>query len=222
MTPGRAVLLVGSAKVAGSSTSAALGQYLLDGLAARRIAVATFTVNRAMHGTDRRLLEAIAGTDLLILSTPLYVDSFPALVTRAMESIAKTRRSEPAPRPCGLAVIVNCGFPEAAQCDTAIAIARIFARRARFDWLGALALGGGGSIDGRPLDKVGGFARHVRAALDEAAGALAEGQAIPDAAIAQMARPLMPARLYTLAGNIGWMGRAVRNRVSLRRLFEGV
>jgi len=186
-------------------------------LAARGVATTALTVDRALHGRDPLLLEGIDRTDLLVVSTPLYVDSFPALLLRAMESIAATR-GRCTPPPCALALIVNCGFPEAAQCHTAIEIMRLFARRARFEWRGALALGGGGSIDGRPLDSLGGFARRLRAAIDATAAALADGGCVPPEAIAQMARQLVPARLFTLGGNLGWIRRAVHNGVPLRQL----
>jgi hypothetical protein len=216
MTPSRALLLVGSAKASATSTSAALGRYLLDRLEAAGLSTTTMTVNRTGH--ESALLAAIAETDLLVVSTPLYVDSFPYLVTRAFEAIHATRGVDPSARSCALAFIVNCGFPEAAHCDTAMAMARIFARRARFDWAGGLALGEGGAIDGRSLADLGRLTRHVRAALDLAAAALADGRRIPAEATARMARRMMPARLYTLGGNVGWMRQAARNGVSRRQL----
>jgi hypothetical protein len=218
MIPERALLLVGSAKTDASSTSASLGAYLLAALERLGVATRALTVHRGLHRSDAALLNAIADTHLLIVSTPLYIDSFPALVIRSMESIAAARERGPTPPRCGFVLIVNCGFPEAAQCETAIAIARLFGRRARFDWLGALAMGQGGTIDGRPLDKLGGFVRSVRGALDAAAMALAAGGDVPAEAVARMARPLMPPRLYTLAGNIGWARRAMKNHVALREL----
>jgi hypothetical protein len=114
--------------------------------------------------------------------------------------------SQSAPKwrtPCAFAALINCGFPEPEQCRTALDIAQAFAARAGLDWAGGLALGEGGAIDGGPLERLGGLTRHVRAALDLAAAALAEGHPVPPAAIARLARLMMPARLYTLMGNIG-------------------
>lgn len=215
MKPERALLLVGSAKVAAASTSASLGRYLLDRLEASGIATKTMTVNRAVDGHDAALLAAVEGTDLVVISSPLYVDSLPSLVIRAMETIASARARGPV-WPCPFAIIVNCGFPEAAQCDPALGIARIFARRAGFEWAGGLALGEGGAIDGQSLEDLGRLGRHVRAALDLAAAALAEGRRIPAEAIARMARPMMPPRLYTAIGNFGWRRQASRNGVRSR------
>ena len=212
MTIQRAVLLVGSAKPAGTSTSEALGDYLLRRLEDRGVGPTVLRVSGAPTArVERRLAAALADADLFVLAAPVYVDSLPHLVTRAFESVARStsdRRTS-----CAFTAIVNCGFPEAEQCRTALDIAQAFARRAGFVWAGGLALGEGGTIDGKPLAGVGGLARHVRRALDLAAGALAVGAPVPAAAIEQMAQPMMPPRLYTAIGNFGWRLRAGRNRV---------
>ena len=148
MTIQRAVLLVGSAKPAATSTSESLGEYLFARLAERGVTTSTLRVsgNRASP-VDRQLAGALADANLFVLAAPIYVDSFPYLVTRTLESIASrgNRRAR-----CTFAALVNCGFPEAAQCRTALDIAEAFARRAGFKWAGGLALGEGGAIDGNP------------------------------------------------------------------------
>lgn len=215
MTISRAALLVGSAKPAGASTSEALGTYLLERLAERGVTTQALPVDRSPAARERRqLVEAVARADLFVLATPVYVDSLPYLAVRALESIAAARAI--ARPPCAFAALVNCGFPEARQCDTTIAIARAFARRSGFTWSGALALGEGGAIDGKRLQDRESFTRHVRAALDAAAAALAEGQPIPASAVDEMARPLMPARLYTLVNNVGWRIQAARHHARSR------
>lgn len=212
MTIAKAVLLVGSAKPAGTSTSEALGRYLFARLAERRVATTVLFVGRspASHA-ERRLVAALAGANLFVVATPVYVDSLPYPVTRTLEYL---RQFPPEWRgPCAFAALINCGFPEPEQCHTALDIARAFAARAGLAWAGGLALGEGGAIDGGPLEQLGGLTRHVRAALDLAAAELAEGHPVPPAAIDQLARRMMPARLYTFMGNVGWRQRAARNGV---------
>jgi hypothetical protein len=212
MTIARAVLLIGSAKPAGTSTSEALGRYLAARLAERDVATTVEFVGRSPASqAERRLVAALVDADLFVLATPMYVDSLPFLVTRALEYVIQ---SSPVRRaPCACVALINCGFPEAEQCQTALDIARAFAARAGLDWAGGLALGEGGAIDGRPLEERGGLTRHVRAALDRAAAALADGHPVPPEAIDQLARRMMPARLYTFIGDFGWRRRAARNRV---------
>jgi hypothetical protein len=172
-----ALLLVGSAKPAGASASEALGTYLLD-----RLAEFGFTTDKVLgfralrtEARTQALLEAVDSCDLFVLAFPLYVDTLPYLVTRALERIAQHRQGQfGAHRPRFLA-IANCGFPEAHHNDTALAICRQFARAANLDWAGGLARGAGQPLGGRPLAESGGVARDAITALDLAADILAAG-----------------------------------------------
>jgi len=78
-------------------------------------------------------------------------------------------------------------------------------------------MGGGGAINGQPLAKLSGRARNPRAALDLAAATLAKREAVPEEAVALMAKPIVPAWTYLLFGRIGWYLQAKRNGV-LRQL----
>lgn len=211
--PIRAVLLVGSAKPEGASTSEALGRYLLDRLAAEGGSTQLFLVNHVRDERHmRELLAALAAADLFILCSPVYVDSLPSLVVRAFEQIA-SRRPSPASATRFVAVL-NCGFPEARHCRAALEICRIFSRRAGLSWAGGLALGGGEIIHGTALDKAGPVARRVRQALDMTAAALRSGADVPDAAVKTIARPLVPTQMYTLLSNFGWRQKGRKNHVA--------
>ena len=198
------LILTGSPK-GRESASFSLASKLAEGLRENGVSVSDEPVHaglRTEEGT-RRLLDAVDGSDLVVLAFPLYVDSLPAPLTRLLELIAEHRTmvvSSGTPR---LAAIVQCGFPEAQQCDTAVGICRLFAERTGMRWAGALAMGMGGSLveDFRKLPRGG---RNILEALDLAAKSLATGGDIPEAATALFARPLMPRWMYTLIGNLGW------------------
>jgi hypothetical protein len=217
-SPNTALLLVGSAKPAGESTSESLGGYLLQRLTERGIRAETQHVARALRTQERTdaLLAAVEAAGIVILAFPLYVDGLPFLVTQALERIAAHRRGLPSPAPAAFLAIANCGFPEAAHNATALAICRQFAAEAGFAWAGGLALGEGGALSGAPLAERGGMARDAVAALDLAAEALAAGKPAPEEAIALMARPFLPASAYMLMGDLGWLMLARRNRVLTR------
>jgi hypothetical protein len=209
-----ALLLVGSAKPSGTSTSEALGSYLMHRLGERGLVTTTQFVSRSARG-DRisPLLHDLDRADLLVLAAPIYVDALPYLVTRALERFAEHRARQERPRHTRLAVLLNCGFPEVAHCDTARGICHSFARHAGLQWAGALAMGGGGVINGRPLEAAGAAGRHARVALDLAAEALLHDRDIPRQAVELMARPAIPGRLYTAMASVEWLRAARRNRV---------
>ncbi len=108
----QALLLVGSPK-SSRSTSESLGEYLLARLAEKGFQTERVRILAAVFKQDRiaDFLAAVDRADLLVLASPLYVDSLPYPVIRALERIARHR--------CGHAVsgqrflsIINCGFPE--------------------------------------------------------------------------------------------------------------
>jgi hypothetical protein len=204
-------ILVGSPK-GRKSASFLLGSRLAEGLQKRGAAVREDFVQdglRSEEGTVR-LLEDVDSSDLVVFAFPLYVDSLPAPLTRLLELVAERRTrfaSEGAPP--RIAVLVQCGFPEARQCDTAVGICRLFAERTGMRWAGALAMGMGGSV-GEGFEKLPGGGKDLLKALDMASESLANGGGIPLEATALFARPLMPRWMYTLFGNLGW-------RIRLRR-----
>ena len=201
----RALLLVGSPRGL-ASTSESLGTYLL-----RRLKEHGFETEKTYAtvcvSSDRNreiLLKLVNSSDLLILAFPLYVDSLPSRLIATLELIADHKRTENAPMRQRLLAIVNSGFPETRQNDTALGICRRFAKEAGIEWAGGLALGGGPMIAGRPLSKVGGPVRNVMKALDLTASAIAEDEPVPKEAIDLMTKPILPSWLYVWMANRGW------------------
>lgn len=220
-SPRSAAIVIGSAKTRGTSASETMARALAARLEAQGVSTKLRAVTAFLHD-DKAVVaaQAVAAADLFVLVTPLYVDAFPALATRALECVARARSAEGggagagdvAATPARFAVIVNCGFPEPEHNRTALRIARHFAADARYGWAGGLALGGGGVIDPAvPLDEQHGPAEHVRRALDQAAPCLARGEAIPSAAIEQMAQSPIPDIVYRISGDLGWRYQAYKN-----------
>jgi hypothetical protein len=206
----RALYLLGSGKPHGQSTSEALARYLHARLEAPGVEATAFEAidaKKTLHADgEQRLLAAVDRTDLLVLATPLYIDSLPYPVIHALEAIAKHRWRGAAP--CRLVAIVNSGFPEASQSELALRMCAVFAREAGLDWAGGLALGGGEAVHGQTLEKAGGAAAKARKAIELAAAALRENREIPERAVALMASPFIPTFLYRWLGSWGWRRRA--------------
>jgi multimeric flavodoxin WrbA len=212
----RALLLVGSPRTH-KSTSHSLGGYLFERLGAQNVHTEMIFLHTVLRSQEKssKMLEAVDAADLVLLAFPLYVDSLPAPAIEALERIAAHREAQgdgthPTPRKL-FAAIANCGFPEARHNDAALAICATFARQAGFVWAGSLALGAGeGMVHGAPLNEMDGRAIPLKKALDLAADALAQGQAIPQAAQALWGKPFIPGWLYRLMGRYGWKQTAKR------------
>ena len=220
----RALLLTGSPKGL-KGTSYELGRFLLGRLEEGGYSTETLAASAAVRSGEASavLLEAIQDADLVVVSFPLYVDQLPAPLVAALEVIAGHRRLLPSRKPAKIAAIVQCGFPESRQNLPAVEIMRQFAKEAGFLWAGALYMGMGGALGGRPLEKAGGMARNAVKALDRAAASLLQGRDIPAEASTLMARPLVPKWLYRFMANWGMKQEAKKHgakKTVLARPYE--
>ena len=208
----RALLLVGSPKTR-KSTSNSLGSYLFEQLGAQSIHTETIYLHTVLRSPEKMqaLLDAVDAADLVTLAFPLYVDTLPAPVIEALERINAHRKGHARTHRQLFAAVANCGFPEATQCNTALANCDSFAQGAGFTWAGGMALGAGHMLDGVPLLEGGGMTMMIRQNLELAAKALAQGQAIPQAARDGLSKPVIPHWLYRLSGWWGWHQRAKAN-----------
>jgi hypothetical protein len=227
----RALLIVGSPKTKSSSTSSALGGYLLQRLKERGWETESLTLRASLNREEGEgeLLSSVERAGLILLVFPLYADALPYLVTKALAVIAAHRRERPEPSPQRLVAIVNSGFPETHQNSVALAICREFAAQSGFAWAGSLALGGGGAIGDQPLTgakRSGLPVKHVIAALEMTAAALAEGLPVPPEAVRMISKnpiPLVPFALwrwmYARVAGKGFEREAAKNGVSKDRLL---
>ena len=214
----KALLLIGSPK-GKNSASRAIGGRLLQKLEAAGLGTEEMTVLTALQSTENlhRLHKAVDAADLVIVAFPLYVDQLPAPLVQALELVAERRKGSPGVTPYAgplvqkLAVIVQCGFFETRQNQPAVDIMRQFAREAGFEWAGALAIGLGGALRGKRLEKAGGMVRNAVKALDRAAASLASGGNILDETAALMAKPMMPIWFYLFMANFGMKSQAKKH-----------
>jgi multimeric flavodoxin WrbA len=211
--PRTAALLIGSAKIKGTSISENLARALSARLEAAGVTTELHFATEFLHdGSARSAAQAIAKADLFVLVMPLYVDALPALATRALETLAAMRKTNASPS--RFVLLVNSGFPEPEQSRTALRITRHFAARAGYHFAGGLPLGGGGAVNPTaPLDAQHGPAEHVKHALDLASSALARGDDVPRDALDAMIRPPLPDVVYRLMGDLGFRYQAYRNAV---------
>lgn len=148
------------------------------------------------------------GADILVVASPLSVDTLPALPTLALEQLRGLRQTGH-DRPAQLVGVAKCGFPEPEQARLALPVLREAAAEMGMVWAGGLAIGGGEAIRGRPLETTGGMTTALRKALDLAAEALSQGGSVPQGAAVAAARAFLPPALYRMAGSLGqwWQAR---------------
>ncbi len=210
----KVLLLIGSPKIK-ESTSASIGRYLLEKLKNKKMLVEELHINSELKAEQKEaeFLEKVEKSDLIILSFPLYIDSIPAYTIRALEKIAEKRMKTENKNSQNLIAICNCGFPESSQNNIAIEICEEFAKKAEIGWLGGLAIGMGGAINGQELNKLGGMVRNIKKGLDLVVESIIKGEKISKKAIEYVGRPSIPNCLYIFMGNISWISTALKNKV---------
>jgi ring-1,2-phenylacetyl-CoA epoxidase subunit PaaE len=207
--PTVAVLLT-SARAAGTSTSESLARYLAQQLqpGGAEVQFVPATAFARDADTMRRAARQLADADILVIASPLYIDTLPYLGVLALEQVRNARRRGQGRRPARLVALLNCGFPEPEQMRFALQMLREFALEAGYTYAGGLPVGGGEAIHGRPLGSTGGMTHRLRGALEAAAAALAAGRGLPEVASIAAARPFIAPPLYRLAGWWGWRNQA--------------
>lgn len=206
--PRRALLLVGSAKARGTSVSEAMGQALLDRLAASGWDTATGHLAEMVklgRPDVQELSELLEAVDLCVLATPVYIDCLPALVLAALDRLGAPEVWERRPV---FVPIVQCGFPELTHTVLALEVLAAAAEARGLRWGGHLACGAGPALEGRSLAEPNGPATHVVRGLDLAAAALDRGEPVSVEASAEFGVSTMPDWLYRTMGNVGWVARA--------------
>lgn len=182
----KALIMIGSPR---KGASWKLGKAMAEHLTAQGIETDSIQLIKNLGDTWPELEAAVNEADLLILSIPLYVDTLPALTMSALTGLKDKVTGK------GLAVLINCGFPEPHHNDTALEVCRQFALEARCTWLGGMALSMGGFSFGK------GVSRRVNRAFRLAATAIGQGKGIPEASISLTAKTPMSKWLYLLILN---------------------
>ncbi len=203
----KALLLIGSPKLK-KSTSESLGNYLLEGLCKSGFKCSKLHVLSTLKKDVEQLINSVNDTDILIVSSPLYIDSLPSPLIKAFELIGQNRKERENAKNQSMISIVNSGFPESFHNDTALKLCKNFAYKADFQWLGGFAMGGGPAINGMPIKDLGGMTRNTVKALDIALDAIANNKSIPLEATNMMSNNLIPTWLYTLIADRGWKTQA--------------
>lgn len=204
-----ALLLIGSPK-GEKSTSASLGNYLMLKLEESGMKIEKNFIHRLVNREEKikSLFEMIEKADLITLAFPLYVDSLPAPVIKAMELIKEERERLETKKSNSFIAITNNGFPEASQNTTALRICRVFAKECGFLWKGGIMLGGGGVIGGFALQERGGMVKNIVRGLDITADALKDDMDVPQEAIDLISKKIIPYSLYNSIGNSSWRSQA--------------
>jgi hypothetical protein len=201
------VMLNGSPKARGGS-SGSFGNYVLSKIPEAGVSKETHHVGKAVRKEEQwnEVVKSLKDADTILLTFPLYWDSLPSHLIKGFERL-HTQRQEFDNSP-NFYIMVNNGFPEPWHNEIAIEICKSFAHSMNFKWQGALNIGGGAAVAGRPLEETGGMTMKLRKTLDTAAQAISHGKPIPSEVKDALSKPMYPSWIATTLGGFGWRKQA--------------
>ncbi len=145
-------------------------------------------------------MEALCGAQVWVFACPLYVDGIPSHLLSCLIQLEqeKQRWQNRGSRSYG---IVNCGFYEGIQAETALELFKNWCAKAEACWGGGLGVGGGGGLSQMPDTKNGqGPKAPIRSALREMAD-----QIVACGEMENMYQSVaFPRSFYKMAAQMGW------------------
>ena len=210
----KVLLLVGSPK-GEKSASNGISSYLLRKFKENGVKAKKTYIVRAIRTNKgiKKLISLVYDSDIVILVSPLYIDSIPAITIKAMEEIYEHKNDTIRKKPMFMAIF-NSGFPEPHQNDLAIDMCKKFASETGMEWAGSVTIGIGSSLEGKALEKLG-IAKNLRNGLDTAVKSLIAGKSVPEEAQIIASKPLMPLTIAKFVmstfGGILWRNRMNKN-----------
>ncbi len=140
----------------------------------------------------------LEGADAWVFSCPLYVDGLPAHLLSCLVQLEQAGWQN---REIHIYGIINCGFYEGIQAESALALLRNWCAKTGFVWRGGIGVGGGGGLGQMPEIKNGhGPKAPVNRALREMAGKILRRETQENKYVSVA----FPRFLYKMAAQIGW------------------
>ena len=187
----KVLLLMGSPK-GEKSVSNNIVSYILEKFHENGVKAEKIVIVKQVRTDDalNKLVSKAIDSDILILVSPLYVDSIPSITIKVLEEFYKLTKNSLRKKQKFMAIF-NCGIPEPHHNDLAMDMCKKFASDSGLEWAGGVTIGMGPSLDGRSLEKFR-MARNLCNGLDIAVEALMKGESVPREAMLIASKPLMP------------------------------
>ena len=156
-----------------------------------------------MNGGIDGLCQAMAGFSDVLFVFPLYADAIPVTLLQFLKALEKSPVS---PKPT-VSVVVNCGFLEPWQNETAVGMMKLYCRQTGFPFGSVLEIGAGEAILSTP------FRRFVSLSMKRLAHSIERKEHCS----LQVTMPL-PKRLFLWASPAYWKERGKRNGLSAEQM----
>lgn len=167
-------------------------------------------IEAALHHTavSEETLSELQNADAWVISCPLYVDGIPGHLLSCLAALEKYNREKSnqengtsQQRRIQVYGIVNCGFYEGIQAETALEILENWCAKADLIWGGGIGVGGGGGLAMMSSPKPG---TGPKAPIDKALQAMAVKILRQEVQPNCYVSVAFPRFLYKMAAQAGW------------------
>jgi len=207
------------------SASYSLGSYMANLFEEKGLSKKIFLIYKTLRNPNKidEMIQAIDNCDILLLSSPLYIDSAPYMTIRLMNIITQKVQEEKLSKKERLFfAISNAGFLEFYHNNTALKIYEQFAKKNEFTWAGGIPVGAAGMYAATTIaqfikqfeslpeeDPRHEFFRKPAEILDTAIKTsvdhLSKGKKVPQKELQKLEVVSMPLQAYAEGGNKNWI-----------------
>jgi hypothetical protein len=177
------------------------------------------------------MITAIDQSDIIILSSPLYIDSAPSKTIELMTYINEAVKIGKFSQKKRLLFAISCGgFPEYYHNSLALRIYEQFAMESGFEWAGGLPIGGAMTYAQHPMSAM---IQHVKtlpendprqysygkatmlldSVLTASVDYLSKGEVVPVSELQKLEKVIVPLQAFIQGGNGYWEEIASKNGV---------
>lgn len=207
------------------SASYSLGNYLSGLLEEHEVSVKSFHIYKTLRNEDRiyEMIDSINKSDIILLATPLYVDSAPYMTIKTMNEITTAKEDGRIEENKRLLVVISCaGFLEYYHNNLALRIYEQFAKKNGFIWAGGFPIGAAGTYASFPIPKIlemiktlpeGDYRHHfygkpaqiLDSVFHNAITSILKGEKVSDEELKKLEFIPIPLEAYVNGGNKGWI-----------------
>lgn len=190
------IALIDASPKTNNSTSGLLLKDFQKYLVPKTVEIIETSLHKPIVPQD--VLAKLEHAETWVFACPLYVDGLPAHLLSCLLQLEKIEWKK---SPVQVYGIVNCGFYEGIQAETALHILQNWCIKTGFTWCGGIGIGGGGALGQMPSIENG---HGPKAPVEKALGTMASRLVQREAQENNYVSVAFPRFLYKMAAQMGW------------------
>lgn len=207
------------------SGSFSLGNYFSSLLEEQGVVVKSFHIYQTLRNKEKieQMIQSVNDSEIVLISTPLYIDSSPYMTIRMMDEITAAKQEGKIDEKSRLVTTIICaGFLEYYHNELAMKIYQQFAKKNNFVWGGGFPIGAAGTyasysileilemVKTLPQDDYRQFfygkpAKILDDVFHKAVKCLVKGEKISDIDLKELEIIPIPLESYVRGGNESWI-----------------